>query len=117
MQSRGHISHVCPDSDKPRLHEDAKRLFGEEGESGNMVWDTIYHTEYKSKKQAARHAERDSTALASVALPAHYSAVYAVLDSLKHRLGNELQVKHVIEWGSNVGSGLWYVHFNILDCV
>lgn len=72
-----------------------------------MVWDTIYQTDYKSKKQAARHAERDSTALASVALPAHYSAIYAVLDSLKHRLEDKLQLKHVVEWGSGVGSGLW----------
>lgn len=73
------------------------------------MWDTVYDTEYKSRKQAARHAERDGSAFAAIALPAHYSVVYAVLENLKHRLGSEAHFKHVIEWGSGVGSGLWCV--------
>ena len=81
------------DGDKPRLHEDAKRLFREERKDGDQLWHTSYAAEYKSWKQTRRHAERDGTAFASVALPAHYSAVYAVLDNIRHRLGDEWKVR------------------------
>lgn len=95
--------------DKPRLHEDAKRLFLDEQEAGMNLWDTTYSPHYKSRKQADRHADRDGTAFASVALPAHYSVVFAILKDLRHRLGSEWAVRHILEWGSGVGSGLWYV--------
>lgn len=72
------------------------------------LWDTTYSPQYKSRKQAARHADTDGTAFASVALPAHYSAIYAVLDNLRHRLGKDWDVRRVFEWGSGVGSGFWY---------
>ncbi|KAH8119963.1 Rsm22-domain-containing protein [Phellopilus nigrolimitatus] len=94
-------------NDKPRLHEDAKRLFREEGADGSELWHTNYETDYKSWRRAARHADRDGTAFASVALPAHYSTVYAVLENLKDRLGSDWKIKHVLDWGSGVGSGLW----------
>ncbi|KAL5535734.1 RSM22 [Sanghuangporus sanghuang] len=101
------IERVINDGDKPRLHEDAKRLFQDQDQGGNGLWHTTYETDYKSWKQARRHAERDGTAFASVALPAHYSVVYAVLDNIKHRLGEEWKVRSVIDWGSAVGSGFW----------
>lgn len=90
------------------LHTDAKRLFMEETETGSK-WDTAYDTRYKSRKQYAEHAERDGTAFASVVLPAHYSAIAAVLDHVKQRLGPEWSLQHVIDWGAGTGSGLWYV--------
>ncbi|KAI5124137.1 hypothetical protein M0805_000948 [Coniferiporia weirii] len=107
VELRDAIERIIHEGDKPRLHEDAKRLFREERRDGSEVWNTTYDAEYKSREQAARHADRDGTAFASIALPAHYSAIYAVLDNLKHRLGEEYQVQHVVEWGSGVGSGLW----------
>lgn len=94
-------------ADKPRLHEDAKRLFLEERKHGNSQWNTNYDAEYKSWKQTRRHADRDGTAFASVALPAHYSVVYAVLDNIKHRLGEEWKIQSIMDWGAGVGSGLW----------
>jgi len=50
------------------LHSDAKRLFAGEGE-GEDVWQTEYELKkYKSLKQAGRHAVRDGTAFASIAV-------------------------------------------------
>lgn len=99
------------DGDRPILHVDAKRLFSEEGNDGTEQWHTDYEVEYKSWKQAKRHADRDGTAFASVALPAHYSATYAVLDHIKHRLGDEWKIQSIMDWGAGVGSGLWYEKF------
>lgn len=89
------------------LHSDAKRLFAGEGE-GEDVWQTEYELKkYKSLKQAGRHAVRDGTAFASIALPAHYAAIYSVLSHLKRRLEPGWQVAKVIDWGAGTGSGLW----------
>ncbi|EJD03728.1 Rsm22-domain-containing protein [Fomitiporia mediterranea MF3/22] len=107
MELREAIEKVIGGGDKPRLHEDAKRLFREDGDNGGDLWHTNYQTDYKSWKQTQRHEERDGTAFASVALPAHYSAVYAVFDHIKHRLGDDWKVRNIIDWGSGVGSGLW----------
>ena len=94
--------------DKPRLHENAKRLFlddtGDEPE-----WDTAYNVHYRSPEHAARHAKGDGTAFATVALPAHYSAIRGVLEHVKQRLGPSWDVKRVVDWGSGAGSGLWSV--------
>ncbi|EKM61456.1 uncharacterized protein PHACADRAFT_248077 [Phanerochaete carnosa HHB-10118-sp] len=100
------ITQLISESDKPMLHVDAKRLFLDENESG-AEWDTTYDVRYKSREQRVRHAERDGTAFASVALPAHYSAIYAVLHHLKQRLSPGWSVQHVIDWGAGTGSGLW----------
>lgn len=98
-----------PESDKPLLHADAERLFlNEDGESPE--WNTSYNNKYKSRRQAYLRGDRDGTAFASVALPAHYAVVYSVLDHIKHRLGPEWKVDHVIDWGSGTGSGLWFVY-------
>ena len=101
------------ETDKPLLHADAKRLFLDE-ESGE--WDASYDVKYKSREQASRHGERDGTAFASVALPAHYSVIYSVLDHLKQRLGPDWRVEHVIDWGSGAGSGLWFVEQTVSQC-
>lgn len=88
------------------LHTDAKRLFMDE--SGEKPqWGTAYDVHYKSRQQTMRHAERDGTAFASVALPSHYSAICAVLDHLKMRMDPDWNVEHIIDWGSGTGSGLW----------
>ena len=65
--------------------------------------------EYKNRRQRYQHSARDGTAFASVILPAHYAAIYAVLRHVKHRLGPLWNVDRVIDWGSATGSGLWYV--------
>lgn len=98
------------DSDKPLLREDAKRLFLDEtGDSAK--WDATYDAKYKSWQQNTRHAERDGTAFASVALPAHYSAIYSVFDHVRQRLGPSWSIQRVIDWGCGTGSGLWYARF------
>ena len=97
-------------SDKSMLHVDAKRIFGTTDVPDQPKWDSQYDVKYKSHKQAYRHSERDGTAFASVALPAHFSAIYSVLNHVKQRLGLEWQVERVIDWGAGTGSGLWSVN-------
>lgn len=92
--------------DKPRLHDDAKRLFQD---PNGTSWHTAYNVKYRSQQQAERHATRDGTAFASIALPAHFSVIVAVLREVKHRLGPGWNVSRVLDWGSGVGSGLWSV--------
>ncbi|RPD65034.1 Rsm22-domain-containing protein [Lentinus tigrinus ALCF2SS1-6] len=100
------IGRMVADSDKHELHHDAKRLFMDESAS-RVEWNASYDAQYKSGKEAGRHALKDATAFATVALPAHYSAIYAVLDHVKQRLGPEWGVERVIDWGAATGSGLW----------
>ena len=76
----------------------------------SSTWDASYDVKYKSGKQAHKHGERDGTAFASVALPSHYSAIVAVLDHVKQRLGPDWIVQHIVDWGSGTGSGLWCVN-------
>lgn len=105
-QCRGRVAHNTPASDKPSLHQDAKRLFLDD--SGQRPeWSPTYDIKYKSGREAGKHALRDATAFATVALPSHYSAIYAVLDHARLRLGPEWQVRRVIDWGAATGSGLW----------
>ncbi|EGO05247.1 hypothetical protein SERLA73DRAFT_174300 [Serpula lacrymans var. lacrymans S7.3] len=103
------ITTLIAESDKTTLHSDAKRLFYEPEGRGEVEkrWDPEYDVKYRSRRQASRHSERDGTAFASVALPAHYSAICAVLDHLKLRLGPDYQIKRVVEWGAGAGSGFW----------
>jgi hypothetical protein len=96
------------DSDKSMLRVDAKRLFSD-GDGKDGAWDSAYDVKYKSGKQAFRHSERDGTAFASVALPAHYSAIFSVLAHVKQRLEPDWKVDQVIDWGAGTGSGLWFV--------
>ncbi|KAF9021737.1 Rsm22-domain-containing protein [Hymenopellis radicata] len=100
------ISVLINDADKPRLRDDAKRLFLDE-EAGNGGWNTEFDATYKSFEQRKRHAERDGTAFATVALPAHYSAILSVLTHARHRLGPTWQVDRVVDWGAATGSALW----------
>jgi len=95
----------CLDSDRHLLRRDAKRLFNEHGDDDN--WDPSLNVHYKSYKQERRHAERDGTAFISVVLPAHYSAIYAVLHHIKSRLGPQWSVQNVLDWGAGSGSALW----------
>ncbi|KAH7915708.1 mitochondrial small ribosomal subunit Rsm22-domain-containing protein [Hygrophoropsis aurantiaca] len=95
-------------SDKNLLHADAKRLFHDSnGPETATGWDPSYDVKYRSYRQNTRHFDRDGTAFASVVLPAHYSAIFSVLQHVKHRLGSELRVNKVIDWGTGTGSGLW----------
>ncbi|KAG6883795.1 hypothetical protein C0993_003698 [Termitomyces sp. T159_Od127] len=97
------------ESDKVQLHSDAKRLFFDEEETdAEGVWTTHYSPkDYRSQKQASRHSGRDGAAFATIALPAHYSAVLTVLDHVKRRLEPSWKVERVIDWGAGTGSGLW----------
>ncbi|KAF8665511.1 hypothetical protein AX16_000525 [Volvariella volvacea WC 439] len=103
------VETLINESDKPLLHSDAKRLFhsgNAEGDS-EMDWNTHYGVSYRSRIQASRHSDRDGTAFASIALPAHYSAILSVLDHVKRRLEPSWRVNRVIDWGAGTGSGLW----------
>lgn len=101
------VTRLIESSDKTMLHVDAKRIFGTTDETTDSKWDSQYDVKYKSYKQAYRHSQRDGTAFASVALPAHFSAIYSVLDHVKQRLGSEWKIERVIDWGAGTGSGLW----------
>ncbi|PFH52318.1 hypothetical protein AMATHDRAFT_140364 [Amanita thiersii Skay4041] len=100
------VNTLIQDSNKALLHVDAKRLFLNP-EEGKNNWDTQYDVRYKSRTHASRQSERDGMAFASVALPAHYSAIVAVLDHVKRRLGPSWFIREVIDWGAGAGSGLW----------
>ncbi|CCM03775.1 uncharacterized protein FIBRA_05922 [Fibroporia radiculosa] len=108
------ITRLIADSDKHALRSDATRLFMHDKGNGED-WDTSYKVQYKSRKQAGRHAERDGTAFASVALPSHYAAIFAVLDHAKRRLGPEWKIKRVIDWGCGTGAGLWATSHSFRD--
>ncbi|KAL0577279.1 37S ribosomal protein S22 [Marasmius crinis-equi] len=108
IELQNSINILINDSDKSLLHTDAKRLFTEDQESSaDGEWNTTYDTRYKSWKQTSRHAERDGTAFASVALPSHYSAIKSVLGHLKHRMDPDWKIQRVIDWGAGTGGGLW----------
>lgn len=98
------------ESDKALLHNDARRLFQSEPDKDGKgsEWGSQYDQTYRSRVQSSRFGERDATAFASIALPAHYSAIAAVFDHLKHRLEPGFTIKRVIDWGSATGSGLWF---------
>ncbi|KAG7452133.1 Rsm22-domain-containing protein [Guyanagaster necrorhizus] len=104
LELQNAIMALIEDVDKHRLHEDAKRLFHH---TDTHKWDTEYDEKYKSWEHRMRHSERDGTAFASIALPAHYSAITAVLSHVKHRIGPEWLVERVVDWGAGTGSVLW----------
>lgn len=100
-----------PDTNKSQLHSDAKRLFQGLQED---EWILQYDAKYRTRIQGVKHAKRDGTAFASVALPAHYSVIVAVLDHVKRRLGSSWRIERVLDWGAGAGSGLWFVHSNTI---
>jgi ribosomal protein RSM22 (predicted rRNA methylase) len=98
------------DGNKSQIRSDAKRLFQSDTDSKDEPeWDTKYEQNYGSRQQASRHGLRDGTAFATIALPAHYSGIMSVLHQVKCRLAPDWEVKRIIDWGSGVGSGLWFV--------
>ncbi|KAJ4485621.1 mitochondrial small ribosomal subunit Rsm22-domain-containing protein, partial [Lentinula aciculospora] len=108
LELQNSINLLISESDKTLLHNDAKRLFqGKDVDNEDVEWSSNYEVRYRSRHQASRHSGRDGTAFASVALPAHYSALRAVLAHVKHRLGPDWGISRVIDWGAGTGSGLW----------
>ncbi|KAF8079067.1 mitochondrial small ribosomal subunit Rsm22-domain-containing protein [Lyophyllum atratum] len=109
-QMQNAINAMISDSNKVQLHSDAMRLFldDEGGKGPENEWETRYDPQdYRSRKQAARHSYRDGTAFATIALPAHYSAILSVFDHVKRRLEPTWKVERIIDWGAGTGSGLW----------
>lgn len=98
------------EGDKRQLRSDAQRLFRDRDEEGRFEdsWDAEYDAKYRSRIQTRELSERDGSAFASVALPAHFSVITAVLDHVKRRLEPEWRVERIIDWGAGTGSGLWY---------
>ncbi|KAJ7269291.1 mitochondrial small ribosomal subunit Rsm22-domain-containing protein [Mycena haematopus] len=109
LELQNSINLIISESDKKQLHSDAQRLFQERNDRGSFEgsWDANYDTKYRTQAQARDHADRDGSAFASIALPAHFSAITAVLDHLKRRLEPEWRVERIIDWGAGTGSGLW----------
>ncbi|KAJ7361271.1 mitochondrial small ribosomal subunit Rsm22-domain-containing protein [Mycena albidolilacea] len=109
LELQNSINLIISESDKKQLHVDAQRLFQERDDQGGFEdrWDADYDTKYRSKAQARQHADRDGSAFASIALPAHFSAITAVLDHVKRRLEPDWRVERIIDWGAGTGSGLW----------
>jgi hypothetical protein len=97
------------ESSRVQLHSDAKRLFynKDRANGSENEWETQYDSKYRTWRQKSRHAERDGTAFASIALPAHYSAIISVFDHIKQRLEPSWAIERIIDWGSGTGSGLW----------
>ena len=95
------------ETNKSQLRSDAKRLF--QGPHADE-WILQYDAKYRTRIQGVKHARRDGAAFVSVALPAHYSAIVAVLDHVKRRLGSSWRIERVLDWGAGAGSGLWSVH-------
>ncbi|KAJ7922850.1 mitochondrial small ribosomal subunit Rsm22-domain-containing protein [Mycena leptocephala] len=109
LELQNSINLIISESDKRQLHSDAQRLFQEQNAQGSFEdsWKADYDTKYRTRTQRNQHADRDGSAFASVALPAHFSAITAVLDHVKRRLEPEWRVERIIDWGAGTGSGLW----------
>ncbi|KAH6916649.1 3-methyl-2-oxobutanoate hydroxymethyltransferase [Coprinopsis sp. MPI-PUGE-AT-0042] len=108
QQLQDAITEIINASDKSQLHSDAKRLFADfDAEGDEAGWQVELDTKYRSRKQGERHAERDAIAFTSVVLSAHFSAVTAVFEHMKHRLGPSFEVERVVDWGAGAGTGLW----------
>ncbi|KAF7347457.1 3-methyl-2-oxobutanoate hydroxymethyltransferase [Mycena venus] len=109
LELQNSINLIISETDKRQLHSDAQRLFQDRSDQDNSEdsWDADYDTKYRTKAQARQHADRDGSAFASIALPAHFSAITAVLDHVKRRLEPEWRVERIIDWGAGTGSGLW----------
>ncbi|KAF5312896.1 hypothetical protein D9619_002736 [Psilocybe cf. subviscida] len=103
------INQLVAAGEKSELRSDATRLFTAQGTNGEREsdWDSQYDKVYRSRQQTARHSVRDGTAFATIALPAHYSAITAVLENVKHRIGPDWTIDNVIDFGAGTGSGLW----------
>jgi ribosomal protein RSM22 (predicted rRNA methylase) len=56
---------------------------------------------------------REGMAFISVGMPAHYAAISAVLEEIKHRFEPEWEVQEVLDFGSKSGTGFWYVDWRI----
>ncbi|CAA7264757.1 unnamed protein product [Cyclocybe aegerita] len=107
IELQSSINILLSESDKSMLRSDVKRLFHHTEGTEQSEWDTAYDKEYRSRKQASRHALRDGTAFATVALPAHYSAITSVLHHVKLRMEPGWEIEQVMDWGAGTGSGLW----------
>ncbi|KAJ6541927.1 mitochondrial small ribosomal subunit Rsm22-domain-containing protein [Mycena capillaripes] len=109
LELQNSINLIISEIDKRQLHSDAQRLFQDREGPGDLEdsWDHNYDKKYRTGTQYRQHAERDGSAFASVALPAHFSAITAVLDHVKRRLEPEWRVERIIDWGAGTGSGLW----------
>ncbi|KAJ7109767.1 mitochondrial small ribosomal subunit Rsm22-domain-containing protein [Mycena epipterygia] len=109
LELQNSINLIISEGDKRQLRNDAKRLFQDQNHEGGFEnkWDADYDKKYSTWGQGQRHADRDGSAFASVALPAHFSAITAVMDHVKRRLEPEWRVERIIDWGAGTGSGLW----------
>ncbi|KAJ6601394.1 Rsm22-domain-containing protein [Mycena vulgaris] len=109
LELQNSINLIISEGDKRQLHSDAKRLFQDKNDDDGFEnsWSANYDTKYSTWNQSRRHSDRDGSAFASVALPAHFSAITAVLDHVKRRLEPEWRVERIIDWGAATGSGLW----------
>ncbi|PPQ76992.1 hypothetical protein CVT25_014809 [Psilocybe cyanescens] len=110
------VNLLISDEATPVLRSDSTRLFKNSGgEQGQGEWDTMYNTNYSSREQTLKHAVRDGMAFATVALPAHYSAIMSVLLHIKLRLEPTWEVNKIIDWGAGTGSGLWASAYSFQD--
>ncbi|KDR85631.1 hypothetical protein GALMADRAFT_84637 [Galerina marginata CBS 339.88] len=110
------INMLIANGQKTTLRSDSMRLFKTSVEgSSEESWDSQYDTVYSSRQQAAKHAIRDGTAFATVALPAHYSAITSVFHHVRLRLEPSWEVDRIIDWGAGTGSGLWASLYSFHD--
>ncbi|KAG8902132.1 37S ribosomal protein S22 [Tulasnella sp. 403] len=102
------ITNLVERSDKHQLRADAKNLFLHPSPTSpnKLRWET------KTPKHLAKGkdkvtAMRNGLAFATVALPAQYAVISSVISEVKLRLGEELDVEEVIDFGAKAGAGLW----------
>ncbi|KAJ7103114.1 mitochondrial small ribosomal subunit Rsm22-domain-containing protein [Mycena belliarum] len=109
LELQNSINLIISEGDKKQLRSDAQRLFQDQNDEDGFEdsWTAKYDKRYSTRSQTLRHSERDGSAFASVALPAHYSVITAVLQHVKRRLEPEWRVERIIDWGAGTGSGLW----------
>ncbi|KAF8167449.1 mitochondrial small ribosomal subunit Rsm22-domain-containing protein [Crassisporium funariophilum] len=109
LELQNAVNLLIADGNKSQIRSDAQRLFKTPEDEGDEAsgWEVQLDQKYRNKGQAARHATRDGTAFATVALPAHYSAIIAVLNHLKQRMDPAWAPERIIDWGAGTGSGLW----------
>jgi hypothetical protein len=104
------------ENDKYSLRSDAKRLFTDPSSASPSPWVTQI-SKVNSKSSRRNHTVdgqpqlRENLAVATVAMPAHYAAIYNVLQEVRGRLGEQWSagVESVVEFGVGSGAGVWYV--------
>ncbi|KAG9013377.1 37S ribosomal protein S22 [Tulasnella sp. JGI-2019a] len=102
------ITGMVSETDKYQLRSDAKRLFLHPSPASvhDLRWSSKT-PQHSSKKKEKMMGPRDGLAFATVAMPAHYTAIATVFEEAKQRLGRDWEIDSIVDFGAKAGAVLW----------